>query len=113
MPFDRTTMHAIARNIADVGAELFAAAAARKPVKVLSRETGLPERYIAAVRRRERSPSWAAAIALANSCPELRAAMFRWLGVTAPVIDARDEAALAAALEAYARAKQDGGNDCG
>lgn len=65
-----------------IGARLIADAAARQPAKVMARLTGLTERHIRSLRQQAHAPGWAAFVALAQSCPELRQAVARWLGLT-------------------------------
>lgn len=61
------------------------------------------------IRQHQHQPGWATLIVLARHCPNLRAWVLEQLGVSqAPVISAEDEAALVAALQAYAQRKQTG-----
>ena len=74
-------MTAAATAIRQKGETLIARAVTRASVKQIARSTGLPERYIRSLRQGEHQPSWPAVMALAQSVPELRQAVMRWLGI--------------------------------
>lgn len=83
VPGRNTAMNAIVR-IEDIEAELgplVRRAVTQRPIKVISRETGLPERYIKSLRQREHQPGSAPFLALAAAFPELKAFVFRLLAL--------------------------------
>ena len=75
----RNSMTALAERIRVEGRELIQRAVSRAPAKVIALRTAATPRQVYNWRERECDPRWVNFIMLARECPELKAAVARWL----------------------------------